>query len=184
MINKIFHVFNYFLPMFFFSFSLSIQNFIHSFIRIMPKTCPFSFFLSFKKRVQNDNLNIETSLQIDNGTLELNNANKSSGQDEGEGLEEALVELERPLEQEGLKLQFGAKELETINLDEKEKAKEIRVGKEMPPAKDEVGGDTLDQRRGGKAMECRLPSGSRIYTQWMANIVASPQERWEGPNVR
>ncbi|RDY13188.1 hypothetical protein CR513_01932, partial [Mucuna pruriens] len=63
---------------------------------------PFSFF---QKRVQNNNLNTKTSLHIDNVTLEHNNANESSRQDEGEGSEEeALIELETLLEQEGLKL--------------------------------------------------------------------------------
>ncbi|RDY07967.1 hypothetical protein CR513_07853, partial [Mucuna pruriens] len=69
---------------------------------------------------------------IDNATLELNNANESHGQDKGEGPEEeALVELERLLEQERPKLQFGAEDLEIINLDENEEAREIRVGKQI-----------------------------------------------------
>ncbi|RDX67114.1 hypothetical protein CR513_54045, partial [Mucuna pruriens] len=70
---------------------------------------------------------------IDNVTRKLDNANESSGQEEGEGpKEEALVELERLLEQEGLKLQSGVEELEIINLDEEEEAREIWVGKQMP----------------------------------------------------
>ncbi|RDX73762.1 hypothetical protein CR513_46569, partial [Mucuna pruriens] len=65
--------------------------------------------------------NINASLRIDNATLELNNANESCGQDEGEGPEEeALVELERLLEQERSKLQYGAEELAIINLGEEE----------------------------------------------------------------
>ncbi|RDX73722.1 hypothetical protein CR513_46629, partial [Mucuna pruriens] len=70
---------------------------------------------------------------MDNVTFEPDNANKSSRQDEGEGPEEeALVELERLLEQEGLKLQSGVEELKIINLNKKEEAKEIWVGKKMP----------------------------------------------------
>ncbi|RDX61188.1 hypothetical protein CR513_60610, partial [Mucuna pruriens] len=77
-------------------------------------------------------INTVTSLQSDNATLNLNNTNESCEQDEGEGPEEqALVKLERLLEQERPKLQFGAKELETINLSKKEEVKEIWVGKQM-----------------------------------------------------
>ncbi|RDY04762.1 hypothetical protein CR513_11484, partial [Mucuna pruriens] len=66
---------------------------------------------------------INTSLQINNTNLEVNNASESYRQDEGEGPEEeALVELERLLEQ-----------LETINLGEEEERQEIRVGKQMLP---------------------------------------------------
>ncbi|RDX73715.1 hypothetical protein CR513_46637, partial [Mucuna pruriens] len=63
----------------------------HSFIQFESHLkIPFS--LSFKKRVKNISINIETTLQIDNMTLGPVNANESCGQDEGEGLEEeALV---------------------------------------------------------------------------------------------
>ncbi|RDX84229.1 hypothetical protein CR513_34762, partial [Mucuna pruriens] len=62
-----------------------------------------------------DNWTVETLLKlIDNTTLGPNNANKSSGQDEGKGPEEEALE--------GLKLQSRAEELEIINLDEKEEA--------------------------------------------------------------
>ncbi|RDY11350.1 hypothetical protein CR513_04007, partial [Mucuna pruriens] len=86
------------------------------------------------RRAESKNINTETSLQIDNVTLKPENANESSGQDEGEGPEEeALVELERLLEQERPKLQYGAEELEIINLDDEEEAREIQVGKKMTP---------------------------------------------------
>ncbi|RDX82880.1 hypothetical protein CR513_36281, partial [Mucuna pruriens] len=62
--------------------------------------------------------NINT-LQIDNATLELNNASESYFE------EEALVEMERLLEQERPKLQFGTEELETINLGKEEEKQEI-----------------------------------------------------------
>ncbi|RDX61859.1 hypothetical protein CR513_59868, partial [Mucuna pruriens] len=56
---------------------------------------------------------------IDNMTLEPNNANKSSRQDEGEGSEEeGPIKLERLLEQEGPKLQSRVEELEIINPNE------------------------------------------------------------------
>ncbi|RDX85198.1 hypothetical protein CR513_33634, partial [Mucuna pruriens] len=65
---------------------------------------------------------------IGNATLELDNANESSRQDEEEGpKEEALVELERLLEQEGPKLQSGAEELEIINLGEEGESRGIKV---------------------------------------------------------
>ncbi|RDY04551.1 hypothetical protein CR513_11739, partial [Mucuna pruriens] len=54
---------------------------------------------------------------IDNATLGSNNANKSSGQDVGEGPKEEALE--------GPKLQSGAEELEIINLSEEDEAKEI-----------------------------------------------------------
>ncbi|RDX93523.1 hypothetical protein CR513_24202, partial [Mucuna pruriens] len=48
--------------------------------------------------------------------------------DEEEGPDEkALVELERLLEQEGPKLQYGAKELEIINLGEEGETREIKA---------------------------------------------------------
>ncbi|RDY11603.1 hypothetical protein CR513_03703, partial [Mucuna pruriens] len=66
--------------------------------------------------------------------LLLSNANESHGQDEGEDPEEeALVEMERLLEQERPELQSGTKELETVNLDKEEEKREIRVGKQMSP---------------------------------------------------
>ncbi|RDX75789.1 hypothetical protein CR513_44291, partial [Mucuna pruriens] len=58
---------------------------------------------------------------INNATLKLNNVSKSYGQDEGEDpKEEALVEMERLLEQERPKLQSGAEKLETVNLGKEE----------------------------------------------------------------
>ncbi|RDX78077.1 hypothetical protein CR513_41706, partial [Mucuna pruriens] len=78
-------------------------------------------------------INTETSPQSDNVTLVPDNANDSSGQDEGEGLEaEALVELKRLLEQEELKFQSMAEDLEIFNLSGSKDKKEIRVGKKMP----------------------------------------------------
>ncbi|RDX75837.1 hypothetical protein CR513_44251, partial [Mucuna pruriens] len=59
-------------------------------------------------------LNIEATLRIDNTTLKPDGASKSSRQDEGEGPEEeALIELERILERERLRLQSGTEDLET-----------------------------------------------------------------------
>ncbi|RDX90452.1 hypothetical protein CR513_27692, partial [Mucuna pruriens] len=60
------------------------------------------------------------------------NRQSLSRTDEGKGpKEDALVELERLLEQERLKLQFGVEELEIIYLDKEEEAREIWVGKQM-----------------------------------------------------
>ncbi|RDX71855.1 hypothetical protein CR513_48735, partial [Mucuna pruriens] len=66
-------------------------------------------------------INTETSPQSDNATLMPNNTNESNREDEGEGLEaKTLVELERLLEQEELKLQSRANELEIVNLGKKD----------------------------------------------------------------
>ncbi|RDX89644.1 hypothetical protein CR513_28608, partial [Mucuna pruriens] len=79
-------------------------------------------------------LNIETSLQINNATLVPNDDGKSSRQDEEEETkEEALKVLERLLEQERLKLQYSTEELEVINLGEGEETREIRIGKLILP---------------------------------------------------
>ncbi|RDY09901.1 hypothetical protein CR513_05669, partial [Mucuna pruriens] len=72
--------------------------------------------------------------KINNATLTPDDAGKSSRQDEKEETEgEALKELERLLEQERSKLQFGVEELEVINLGEGEETREIRIGKLIPP---------------------------------------------------
>ncbi|RDY04853.1 hypothetical protein CR513_11374, partial [Mucuna pruriens] len=56
---------------------------------------------------------------IDNATLMPDNAGKSSRSDEGDDLEEEdLEELEKLLEQEKLRLQSGAKEIEVVNVGE------------------------------------------------------------------
>ncbi|RDX66151.1 hypothetical protein CR513_55113, partial [Mucuna pruriens] len=82
---------------------------------------------STKPRLQRKEDHVR-ELRIDNVTLAPEYANESSRQEEEEGPEEeALVELERLLEQEKLKLQSGAEELEIINLGKKEE-----VRKQMP----------------------------------------------------
>ncbi|RDX68112.1 hypothetical protein CR513_52931, partial [Mucuna pruriens] len=69
----------------------------------------------------------------DNATLVCDDANKSSGQDEGESLEaDALVELERLIKQEEPKFQSMVEDLKVINRGGKEEEKEIWVGKQMP----------------------------------------------------
>ncbi|RDX61234.1 hypothetical protein CR513_60549, partial [Mucuna pruriens] len=76
----------------------------------------------------------EASSQINNATFMLDDAGKSSRQEEEEEIkEETLKELERLLEQEGPKFQSGVEELEVINLSEGEGVKEVRIGKLIPP---------------------------------------------------
>ncbi|RDY06425.1 hypothetical protein CR513_09589, partial [Mucuna pruriens] len=78
---------------------------------------------------------------IDSLALVLDVTGESSRHNEEEkSEEEALIELERLLEQEGPTLQFGTKELETINLGEGEETKDIR-GREIdaPELEAEVG---------------------------------------------
>ncbi|RDY04164.1 hypothetical protein CR513_12142, partial [Mucuna pruriens] len=77
---------------------------------------------------------VEMAAWINNATLMLDDTGKSNRQDEEEETEEeALKELERLLEQERPKLQFGAEELEVINHGEGEETREIRIGKLIPP---------------------------------------------------
>ncbi|RDX58511.1 hypothetical protein CR513_62168, partial [Mucuna pruriens] len=104
---------------YFLAFHSNSYSFIHL-IRIAPKAYPF---LSSKNALKTNNINTEIYLQIDNVTLKPDNANESSGKDEGEGLEEEALE--------GPKLQSRAEELEIINLSDEEEAREIRVGKQM-----------------------------------------------------
>ncbi|RDX77615.1 hypothetical protein CR513_42234, partial [Mucuna pruriens] len=64
---------------------------------------------------------------IDSLAFTLDATSESSRHDEGENSEEeALIELERLLEQEGPRLQSRTEELDTINLGEGEETKDIR----------------------------------------------------------
>ncbi|RDX97810.1 hypothetical protein CR513_19384, partial [Mucuna pruriens] len=71
-------------------------------------------------------LDTETTLWIDNATLAPDNASKSSRQDEGgDPEEEVLIELERTIEQERLRFRFGTEDLEVVNPNGEEGAREI-----------------------------------------------------------
>ncbi|RDX89122.1 hypothetical protein CR513_29202, partial [Mucuna pruriens] len=89
---------------------------------------PFSFIMTTSKAYT------KVSSQINNATFMLDDAGKPSRQEEEEETkEETLRELERILEHEGLKLQYGVEELEVINLNEGEGVKEICLRKLIPP---------------------------------------------------
>ncbi|RDY00181.1 hypothetical protein CR513_16662, partial [Mucuna pruriens] len=78
--------------------------------------------------------NTENFPQINNAVLALDDADKSSRQDEEEETEEeALKELERLLEQQRPKLQSSTKELEINNLGKGEETREIRIDKLISP---------------------------------------------------